>query len=358
VMGYDGATMRPTIVAKPFDIVRWTLAAFDANEDASDGKIVEILQGAGLPRASHAVAMVPLAYGRQILQGLVDVPATYVALDRNGARWREAALADDPIFAAATQIARTEATKVDGHIALRSAEVRAVNEALHRGSQPRDLVLSPLMLNLDEGNGSAAPLAPDTQALVDELVRAHGAHLEIVTRVTPYVLVAGRVQLQLDIAVRVDDRWCYESFSGTGATIHAAITEATEKLAEGTLQVMLAVLVDRTIGSDQVEWEMWGDFEICHSSFLQRGEGDAPPRFHDYLDAIRAALLAEPPSNEIHWLHTFVARDGEALAGREMRLDNEPWPPGVAIVESWPWPRSTGFYTLRQFSMLMPRRDN
>jgi hypothetical protein len=346
------------VVAKPFDIVRWTLAAFDGSEDASDGRIVEILRGAGLPRAGHAVAMVPLAYGRQMLQGLVEVPATYVELDRGGARRREAALDDDPIFAAASQIARAEATKADGHVALRSAEVRAVNQALQGGSQPGDLVLSPPMLCLDDGEGPAVPVAPDTQALVDELVRAHGADLALATRVTPYVLVAGRVQLQLDVAVRVGGRWCFEAFSGTGATIHAAITEATEKLAGGTLHVMLAVLVDRALGRDQVEWETWGDFEVCHGPFVQRGEGDAPPRFHDYLGAIRAALVAAPPSSEVHWLHTFVARNGEALAGCEMRLDNEPWPPGVAIVESWPWPRSTGLYTFRHFCMLMPRHDN
>lgn len=124
------------MTANPIGIVRWTLAAFHANPDVGDGELVQILEDAGLPHAARAVMMLPLAYGRRILDGLVTVKPTYFDGDR------ELVLADDPIFAAAERLARTEASRADlDRIGLRSSEVDAVNQALHRGSKPEDLEL-------------------------------------------------------------------------------------------------------------------------------------------------------------------------------------------------------------------------
>ena len=349
---------RPLPVIDALDVVRWTLAAFDANADAGDAEIAEILRKAGLPRANHAVAMVPLAFGRRVLHGVIDAPATYVEVDGRGAKLREAALADDPIFVVADQLARTESSASDVPVALRSPELRAVHQAMKQGKRPRDLVLPPPRLCLD-GKSPVAPRAPDAQALVDELVRARGAELAIATRVSPFLLTPAQAQLELDLGVRVGERWCFEAFSGVGATIHAAVTDGVDKLARGPRPVMLAVLAGRALGGDQVTWEIWGDFEVCHGPLLHQGGGDGPQQIDDYLGALRDALLAAPPTaDEIHWLHTFAARDGDELAGREVRLDNKSWPPGVAIAAAWPWPRSASYYTLRHFCMLVPRRDN
>ena len=126
------------IEVNAIDIVRWTLAAFDANADAGDAEVAEVLRRAGLPRSGHAVAMVPLAFGRRMLHGVVEAPPTYVEVDGRGKRLREGALADDPIFAAADQLARTESSASDVPVALRSAEVRAVNQAVKHGKRPRD----------------------------------------------------------------------------------------------------------------------------------------------------------------------------------------------------------------------------
>src|SRR5690348_15391726 len=103
------------MTANPTGIVRWTLSAFHANPDLGDDELIEILEDAGLPHAARAVLMLPLAYGRRILDGLVTVAPTYFDGDR------ELVLADDPIFAAADRIARAEASRADlDRVGLRS----------------------------------------------------------------------------------------------------------------------------------------------------------------------------------------------------------------------------------------------
>jgi hypothetical protein len=97
-----------------------------------------------VPAAERIVAFLPIAYGRRLLDGLVELPATFLV------GGREHRLTDDPIYAAADHLARTEATKADvGAIGMRSAEVSVFNQALNAGSNPADLLLSPPILMID-----------------------------------------------------------------------------------------------------------------------------------------------------------------------------------------------------------------
>lgn len=96
--------------------------------------------------ASRHVAMIPLAFGRVLLDKLgVTYAATAIIDDR------EVSLADDPVYCTALAHARV----VHDHggdmfraLALRSSEIDAVNQALNRGSQPGDLILSPPVMSL------------------------------------------------------------------------------------------------------------------------------------------------------------------------------------------------------------------
>jgi hypothetical protein len=87
------------------------------------------------------LAIVPLAFGRVLLDKLgVAYSATAIVDDR------EVALEADAMYRSALAHARAVHDR-DGDmfrtLALRSAEIDAVNQALHRGSQPADLLLSP-----------------------------------------------------------------------------------------------------------------------------------------------------------------------------------------------------------------------
>ena len=97
--------------------------------------------------ARLAVAFLPLAFGRSLLGPLgVELAATAMLGDA------EVVLADDPLYrAAADHAARVHESGPNDlfrALALRSAEVSAVNQALNAGSQAADLVLSPPMISV------------------------------------------------------------------------------------------------------------------------------------------------------------------------------------------------------------------
>jgi hypothetical protein len=153
------------------DIVRSALPVFHAHPDAADGELVEFLKAAGVPAAERVVAFLPIAYGRRLLDGLVELPATFLV------GGREHRLTDDPIYAAADHLACTEATKADvGAIGMRSAEVSVVNQALNAGSNPADLLLSPPILMVDNPG-------PTTEQTGDAARRSSGGgHLRALMR--------------------------------------------------------------------------------------------------------------------------------------------------------------------------------
>jgi hypothetical protein len=336
------------MTANPIGIVRWTLSAFHANPDVGDGELIEILEEAGLPHAARAVMMLPLAYGRRILDGLVTVPPTYFDGDR------ELVLADDAIFAAADRLARTEASRADlDRVGLRSSEVDAVNQALHKGSKPEGLVLSPPRMSIVERE---VPQHPEPQEMVDELVRAHGSTLSLLARTFPGRITKGRVQLQLDLVAKVGEREIIESFGGFGTTIHEAYGDTIKKLTGGTLHVLLATLDRRELGGEQVEWEAWGDFDACLGSVLRMWSPGGPPHLSEYLEALKRELLASTLTPEIHWVRTYLATDGKEQLGLDMLVDNNTWPPGEKLAREWPWPVTDAYYALRHFFVLVPSK--
>jgi hypothetical protein len=133
--------MNPDPAPDPDSIVRAARDAFRSAPTAENAELVAALTAQGIPHGDLAVIWLPIAYGRRVLDGVVQLSPNY-AVDG-----QEYPLAADPVFAAADRLARAEATQSDIQlIGLRSPEVAAVNEALNAGSQPEDLLLSPVTL--------------------------------------------------------------------------------------------------------------------------------------------------------------------------------------------------------------------
>lgn len=90
----------------------------------------------------------PLAFGRVLLDGMgIQFSESYIRYDAQTERQKEQRLADEPVyiesFWAATQIvARQAAGEAFKAVALRSAELDAINKALNAGSKPEDLATS------------------------------------------------------------------------------------------------------------------------------------------------------------------------------------------------------------------------
>jgi len=329
------------------ELVRWAIGAFMSNAQADHDELVEILRGAGVPHAHHACVMVPLAFGRQILEGLVTLPPTYVV---DGA---EKALAEDPCYVAAREYARHASREQLERIGLISSEVNAVNQALHAGSKPENLIVgSPVMASVADDDGGDLMRA---SSAIRELLEAHGAALQLETHLFPSHVMRGRVQHQIDVVVRTGSRHIVESFAGLGTTVATSLADSVQKFSSGSLHVLLAVLVGRPHGGEQVEWERFGDFEMCSGPLLRLWANEPAIRYDQVLDAIKGALT--PLSSELHWVRTFLAvgEDGKPYETIDGLLDNDTNERIVEILRGWPWPRAERPYALRHFFMLVPR---
>ncbi|MDX6259868.1 MAG: hypothetical protein QOH84_1556 [Kribbellaceae bacterium] len=128
----------------PADIVRLALPVFHAHPYVPDDDLVDALTAAGVPYPELVVAFLPVAYGRRMLEGRLQLPDTFIA------RGREYPLAGDQLYAAADQLARTEATRADIEVVGgRSAEVSVVTQVLDDGLDPAGVALSsPAFLRL------------------------------------------------------------------------------------------------------------------------------------------------------------------------------------------------------------------
>jgi hypothetical protein len=123
------------------EIVRRTLGTLDDRPGADDRELATLLQDQGVPCADRALALVRIAFGRRLLDGIGAPPPSAVE------EGREIVLAAEPVFAAAAWIARTaDGSEAVLPVGMQSPEVQAVNAALHRGSAAEDIVLAPPVL--------------------------------------------------------------------------------------------------------------------------------------------------------------------------------------------------------------------
>jgi hypothetical protein len=124
--------------------------------ESDDGAVAEALtaRGATPAEADRFVAYLPLAFGRVLLHGMgIGFSSTVILRNYTTGASREVALDDEEIFVEAARLAEeahangTMSREEFSALALCSAEVNAVNNALHGGSKPEDLVCSPTVVN-------------------------------------------------------------------------------------------------------------------------------------------------------------------------------------------------------------------
>lgn len=95
--------------------------------------------------AERATNFFQLACSRIFLEGLGVTPTEkYVRFDADGVILEGGAILDEPIYAASLEALRVcSSPQAFLRIAMSSSEVDAVNQALHAGANPTDLVATP-----------------------------------------------------------------------------------------------------------------------------------------------------------------------------------------------------------------------
>jgi len=120
---------------------------------ADDEQLEKLLIATGLSviDARRVLLLAPIAFGDVLLRGLGIVDTTVPILD-DGVRRTSINLETSPIYRAACAVAanvRSQGTMSSAEffaLAGRDARVKAVNSALHAGSEPQNLKLSPMVI--------------------------------------------------------------------------------------------------------------------------------------------------------------------------------------------------------------------
>ncbi len=127
--------------------IRTYIDYLTAHPDADDEAIADSLTRSGLEqfRAFELLIWVPMAFGRAVLEGPdFRLPGTFRSMSPEGQKMTRRRLADEPVYVEArriaTEVGREKFSKNTFlAIAGRSAEFKAVNDALLHGSELKNL---------------------------------------------------------------------------------------------------------------------------------------------------------------------------------------------------------------------------
>ncbi len=131
----------------PETAVAWLADLIAGQERFAEDEVYAAMAEAGVPDrlADRAYKLTQVAWGRALLAGMgVRFSPDYLWFDAAGRVVESGRLEEEACFVAATRLAKKyRGSPGFKQLALTSADVNAVNNALHKGSKPEDMVMGP-----------------------------------------------------------------------------------------------------------------------------------------------------------------------------------------------------------------------
>jgi hypothetical protein len=142
------------------EAVKIALPIFAEHKNSWDN-LTNALDNSEIPHSltDSLLEFMPLAFGRVLLDGMgIEFSNFYVRFDAETGRKQKKLFIDNSVYQELFEVASYIVTnKMAGEaftaVALRSSEVMSVNDLLKKGSNPKDLVLSPPYMQWDENDG-------------------------------------------------------------------------------------------------------------------------------------------------------------------------------------------------------------
>lgn len=373
------------------DLVRLTVAAIADAQD--DGDVYDALVASGVEAelADRLTTVVPIAFGRSFLERGGAKLEPYYVVYRRGVPDEERPLVGEPIYERALDLARYESFEAYTRCVEWSGEVGAALALPKKEPPSRRFEGAQFSPPVQPKHGDprtfwervrgAAPKTPEVvipsdlygaHALLRMALVEHGLNVEArddgfqvgdvhwSAFVYPHQVSASRANLQLDVRVRsprLGARRIVESTGGFESTAKEAVKHAFHAFLRGSLHPLLHVFHPHACTHEQ-DWQSMGEGD---SSF-RVAMGNATLSFHerrqdlDYgplIDALEAALFAEPLSSEIHWVRLWAFRAPQLIVN-EALLDNEPCPRLEAALSTWPLEAEPKGASVRLFFVLVP----
>jgi hypothetical protein len=342
-------------------------AFLEGESPPADEAVLASLEQAGVDDwlAVRLLVFLPLAFGRRLLPG---AQLSDFFIDGSG----EYRLADEPVFAWASQRAAEAVRPEVERVGLRSSEVNAANQALKAGDRMEDMRAGPVVVTaplppVQAGDGGV----PSPRRLLEALLAGHGFTItggrigttqvdaQLVARPRP---AADMVMAQVHFVVQHPDlasSQLVESFAAAAPTWRQAIGECADKFGRSVLHPLITGLLDRTACAGQVSCKPYhhrgGDFDLYTGPPLQLFSDAEGPDLPGALDRMLGALEQTALARKIHWLRIFTCHRDHQLTANEVLLDGQPWPPGESIVARMTPPTTSDLISARLFALLIPR---
>jgi hypothetical protein len=164
-------------------------------------------------------------------------------------------------------------------------------------------------------------------------------------------LFPGERACQLDIAIEIFPGWTLlESFAGIGTDMDAALKDAFNTFARGTLHVMLTAFFGLA-SNEQVTCEEWDIAGTRRQVTLGNAvfRGAIPADGVAWFPQFEAALKSSALPKGTHWVRLYYAQMDSQAMSCEALLDNEPWPELQEAMACFAWPAAKEFYSARLF---------
>jgi hypothetical protein len=161
---------------------------------------------------------------------------------------------------------------------------------------------------------------------------------------------------RLEIDVLLDDnRIINECFAGIGDGSNG-INDALQNFCVNSYHVLLSAFWYND-DPEQVITEKWiingKSFKVFIGNFGTRGSDGVTPEIpHNLFESIEYAIKNETLDNKISWFRCFFC-DVAGAHTFEALKDNEVWEPGLKALKSLPWKCTNGYYSVRNFIVLI-----
>ncbi len=207
------------------------------------------------------------------------------------------------------------------------------------------------LLELFRAHGLEAALLDDWIIFPDSAVRAAAA---IVQEIPQRTGTLAQLTVRMEVAPGTT---ISESFAGLGETRDSAVADGFQNFAANSFHVLLKSFFqpdDEQVSED--EWQIGETTRrVIVGNIGFRGEKNALVDVPlDWIEAFRARLANEPLGPEVHWVRLYYAQMNGKTSACEVLLDNEVWEEQQAALESFAWPKSESFYSVRLFLVIAP----
>ena len=159
--------------------------------------------------------------------------------------------------------------------------------------------------------------------------------------------------LEIDVLLE-DQRIINECFAGVGVG-RSGLNDALQNFCVNSFHVLLASFWGLS-DPDQVETECWNiegkQYTAFIGNFGTRGSAEVDAEIPKNLfEVIEKAIKAEPPKDTLSWFRCFFC-DVSGEQTFEALKNNEVWASGVSALQSLPWVKTKGYYSVRNFLVL------